>query len=79
MKLTKSTTICYISDSVPCITKVNVIETFMGNDGFLQMFMWWMDRGQRIKYLLLDKFSIWWGKDGFLLLCQHSGKLLALC
>ena len=31
---------------------------FMGNEGFLQMFMWWMDCIQKIKYLLLGKFSI---------------------
>ena len=39
MKLTESTNICYISDSCPCTMKVNIKQTFMGNDGFLQMFM----------------------------------------
>ena len=39
MKLTESTNICYISDRGPCTMKVNIKQTFMGNDGFLQMFM----------------------------------------
>ena len=30
----------------------------MGNDGFLQMFVWWMDCSQRIKDLLIHKLSI---------------------
>ena len=59
MKLTESTNICYISDRVPCAMKGNIKQTFMGNDGFLQMFMWIMDCSKRIKALLLDKFSIW--------------------
>ena len=50
MKLTESTNICCISNKVACTIKVNVKETFMGNDSFLQML--------RIKDLLLDKFSI---------------------
>ena len=59
MKLTTSSSICYISDRVPCTMKVNIKQTFMGNDGFLQMFMWGMDCSKRIKALLLDKFTIW--------------------
>ena len=59
MKLTESTNICYISDRVPSTMKVNIKQTFMGKDGFLQMFMWRMDCSKRIKALLLDKFSIW--------------------
>ena len=43
MKLTESTNNCYISDRVACTIKVNIKETIMGNDGFLQMFMWLMD------------------------------------
>ena len=35
MKLTESINICYISDRVTCTVKVNIKETFMGNDGFL--------------------------------------------
>ena len=58
MKLTELTNICYISDSVVSTIKVNIKDTFMGNDGFLQMFMWWMDYSQRIIDLLFDKFSI---------------------
>ena len=37
MKLTESTNICYVSDRVACITKVNIKETLIGNDPFLQM------------------------------------------
>ena len=40
IKLTESRNICYISDRVACTIKVNIKETFMGNDGFLQIFMW---------------------------------------
>ena len=59
MILTGSTNICYITDRVPCTMKVSIKQTFMGNDGFLQMFMWGMYCSKRIKALLLDKFSIW--------------------
>ena len=34
MTLTESTNICYISDRVACIDKVNMKETFLGNNGF---------------------------------------------
>ena len=34
MKLTESTSICYGSDRVACTIKMNVKETFMGNDSF---------------------------------------------
>ena len=40
MKLTESTNICYISDRGASTIKVNIKEILMGNDGFLQMFMW---------------------------------------
>ena len=33
MKLTESINICYISVKVACTTKVNMKETFMGNNG----------------------------------------------
>ena len=46
MKLTESTD--------PCSSD----RTFMGNEGFLQMFIWRMDCSQKIKDLLLGKFSI---------------------
>ena len=36
----------------------NIKESFMGNSGFLQTFICWMDCSQTIKNLLLDKFSI---------------------
>ena len=38
MKLTESTDTSS-SDRVACTIKVNIKETFMGNEGFLQMFM----------------------------------------
>ena len=38
MKLTESTDTC-TSDKIACTIKVNIKETFMGNKGFLQMFM----------------------------------------
>ena len=34
MKLTELTNICYISDRVPCTTKMNIKETFLGKNGF---------------------------------------------
>ena len=34
MTLTESTNICYISDRVACIDKLNMKETFLGNNGF---------------------------------------------
>ena len=38
MKLIESRNICYISDWVASAIKANIKETFMENDGFLQMF-----------------------------------------
>ena len=58
MKLTESINICYVSVRVARTVKVDIEETVMGKDGFLQMFIWWMDCNQRIKDLLLDKLSI---------------------
>ena len=49
---------CFTSDRVASKIKVNIKETFMRNEGFLQLFMWWMDCSQKIKELLLGKFSI---------------------
>ena len=34
VKLTELTNICYISDRVPCTTKMNIKETFLGKNGF---------------------------------------------
>ena len=34
MTLTESTNICYISDRVACTVKLNIKETFLGNNGF---------------------------------------------
>ena len=42
MKLTESTDTC-TSDRVACTIEVNIKKTFIGNEGFLQMFMWTMD------------------------------------
>ena len=57
MKLTESTDTS-TNDRVACTIKVNIKETFMGNGGLLEMFMWWMDYSQKIKDLMLGKFSI---------------------
>ena len=38
MKVTESTNICYVSDTVACTIKMNVKETFMGNDSFCRYF-----------------------------------------
>ena len=57
IKLTESTDTC-TSDRVASTIKVSIKETFMGNEGFLQMFMWSMDCSQKIKDLLRGKFSI---------------------
>ena len=40
MKLTESENSFDISDRFACTLKVSIKETFMGNDNFLQMFMW---------------------------------------
>ena len=40
MKLTESMNICYVSVRVSRTTKVNIKESLMGNDLFLQMFIW---------------------------------------
>ena len=58
MKLAESTNICCTSDRLVCTINVIIQERLIGNDGFLQMFMWWMDCSQRIKDLLLDKFNV---------------------
>ena len=34
MTLTESKKICYISDRVACTVKLNIKETFLGNNGF---------------------------------------------
>ena len=34
MKLTESTNICYTSDRVACTVKLNIKETFLGNNDF---------------------------------------------
>ena len=42
MKLTESMNICYASVRVSHTIKVNIKETFMGNDPFQQIFTWGM-------------------------------------
>ena len=59
MKLTKSKNVCYISDRVARTIIVNIKETAMEIDDILQMFLWCMDCSQRMKDLLLEKFSIY--------------------
>ena len=49
MKLTELMNICYVSVRVSCTIKVNIKETFMGNNPFLQMFIWGMHCSQRIR------------------------------
>ena len=39
MKLTESMNICYVCVRVSCTIEVNIKETFMGNDPFLQIFI----------------------------------------
>ena len=70
MILTESINIYYVSVRVARIIKVNIKETFMANNGFLEMFILWMDCSQRIKDLFLEKLSIFSGKDVFLLLWE---------
>ena len=57
LKFPESTNICYISDRVACTIKVNIRETFIGNTGFLQRFMRFMDCSQGIKDITL---KIWY-------------------
>ena len=40
MKLNEQTNICHFSDRFSRTIKVNIKETFIGNDGFLQIFIW---------------------------------------
>ena len=49
MKLTESVNICHASVRVSRTIKVNIKETFVGNDPFLQMFIWGMHCSQRIR------------------------------
>ena len=39
----------YVSVRVSCRTKMNIKETFMGNDPFLQMSIWGMRYSERIR------------------------------
>ena len=49
MKLTESMNICYVNVRVSRTIKVNIKETLMGNDSFLQLFIWWMHSSQGIR------------------------------
>ena len=40
MNLNESINICYVSVRVSLTFNVNIKETFMGNDSFLQLFTW---------------------------------------
>ena len=77
MKLTASTSFCYISNRNGSTVQVNMKETILENNGFLQTFICWMDWSQRIKDLLHDKFSISWEKDRFPLLLENLGPMLS--
>ena len=59
IKLTESTNNFCTSDRAVRKIKVNMKEKFIGNDGFLQVYMWQINYSQRIKELLLDKFRIY--------------------
>ena len=58
IKLTKLTNNFCTSDKPVHTIKVNIKERFIGNDGFLQIFMWQINCSQIIKEQLLDKFRI---------------------
>ena len=58
IKLTESKNVFCINGRVACTIKLNIKETFMQEDGFLQKFMSWMDCSQITKHLLLDKYII---------------------
>ena len=64
MKLTEWMDAC-TSDRVACTIKVNIKETFMESEGFLQMFTWWMDCRQKIKYLFLANLVFSEGRTDF--------------
>ena len=49
MKLTELMNICYVNVRVSRTVKVNIKETFMGNNPLLQMFIWGMHYSQRIR------------------------------
>ena len=34
MTLAESTNVCYITDTVACTVKLNIKDTFLGNNGF---------------------------------------------
>ena len=59
IKLTESTNNFCNSDRAVRKIKVNMKEKFIGNDGFLQIYMWQINCSQRIKELLLEKFRIY--------------------
>ena len=49
LKFNELMNICYVGVRVSRRTKVNIKETFMGNNPFLQMFNWGMHYSQRIR------------------------------
>ena len=66
MKLTESMTICYVSVEVSRTIKVNIKETFMGNDPFPQIFIWEMHCSQRIRCITCSEgrmYSCYYGKS----------------
>ena len=59
MKLTESTNICYDGDTFTCTIKINVKETFMGNDSFHKCFCgeWTAVRESKTYYVTNLVFS----------------------
>ena len=53
IKLTESTNNFCTSDRAVRTIKVDMKERFIGNDGFLQIFVWCINCSQRMKDLIL--------------------------
>ena len=56
---------CCTSDRLASKIKVDIKETFMRNEDFLQVFMWWMDCSQKKKTLCLANLVFSEGKTDF--------------
>ena len=80
MTLTESTKICYISNRVVCRVKLNIKDTFLGNNGFLGNVYIVNELQSEIKRsITLTNFLFSEGRtDQFPLLSHHFGKPLDL-
>ena len=58
MKFTTLTNNWYNSVRVTRMIQLNIKKTLKGNQGFVQMFMWWMVCIRKLIELLVDTFSI---------------------